>query len=139
MCGLLATSLAGALRQPQEAYSRTGRRQGQVPSPNAPLHSTSTASTGKGPETFDDGDALFGAVCAHELEGIRRTTIARKHGFLSLGLSARLPPASSRQLPISSFEEWHSVASGVEAVDLDLVAADHQVRVDVGAVDAHVP
>jgi hypothetical protein len=56
-----------------------------------------------------------------------------------LGLSARLPPASSRQLPITSPEEWHSVASGVEAVDLDLVAADHQVRVDVGAVDAHAP
>ena len=56
-----------------------------------------------------------------------------------LGLSARLPPAWSRQLPISSFEEWHSVASGVEAVDLDLIAADHQVRVDVGAVDAHAP
>jgi hypothetical protein len=52
---------------------------------------------------------------------------------------ARFAPASSRQLPISSFEEWHSVASGVEAVDLDLVAADHQVRVDVGAVDAHAP
>jgi hypothetical protein len=62
-----------------------------------------------------------------------------KHGFLSLGLSARLPPAWSRQLPLSSFEEWHSVASGVEAVDLDLVAADHKVRVDVGAVDAHAP
>jgi hypothetical protein len=45
--------------------------------------------------------------------------------------------ASSRQLPITSPEEWHSVASSVEAVDLDLVAADHQVRVDVGAVDAH--
>jgi hypothetical protein len=42
-------------------------------------------------------------------------------------------------LPITSPEEWHSVASGVEAVDLDLVAADHQVRVDVGAVDAHAP
>ena len=51
----------------------------------------------------------------------------------------RLPPAWSRQLPITSLEEWHSVASGVEAVDVDLVAADHQVRVDVGAVDAHAP
>jgi hypothetical protein len=39
---------------------------------------------------------------------------------------------SSRQLPISSSEEWHSVASDVEAVDLDLVAADHEVRVDLG-------
>jgi len=38
---------------------------------------------------------------------------------------------------ITSPEEWHSVASGVEAVDL--VAADHEVRVDVGAVDAHAP
>jgi hypothetical protein len=27
----------------------------------------------------------------------------------------------------------------VEAVDLNLVAADHEVRVDVGAVDAHAP
>lgn len=63
----------------------------------------------------------------------------RNHGFLSLGLSARLPPAWSRQLPTTSPEEWHSVASGVEAVDLDLVAADHQVRMDVGAVDAHAP
>jgi integrase len=56
------------------------------------------------------------------------------------GSAARstIPPAWSRQLPISSFEEWHSIASGVEAVDLDLVAADHEVRVDVGAVDAHV-
>jgi hypothetical protein len=69
----------------------------------------------------------------------RRTGYTTKHGFLSLGVSARLPPASSRQLPISSFEEWHSVAFGVEAVDLDLVAADHEVRVDVGAVDAHAP
>jgi hypothetical protein len=37
-------------------------------------------------------------------------------------------------LPSTSPEEWHSVASGVEAVDLDLVAADHEVGVDVGAV-----
>ena len=42
-------------------------------------------------------------------------------------------------MPITSPEEWHSVASGVEAVDLDLVAADHEVRVDMGAVDAHAP
>jgi hypothetical protein len=59
------------------------------------------------------------------------------HSFLSLGLSARLPSAWSRQLPITSPEEWHSVASVVEAVDLDRVAADDQVRVDVGTVDAH--
>jgi len=42
-------------------------------------------------------------------------------------------------LPNSSSEEGHSVASVVEAVDLDLVAADHEVRVDVGAVDADAP
>ena len=36
-------------------------------------------------------------------------------------------------------EEWHSVTSGVEAIDLNLGAADHQDRVDVGAVDAHAP
>lgn len=54
-------------------------------------------------------------------------------------LSARLPQAWSRQLPISPFEEWHGLAAGVEAVDFDLVAADHEVGVDVGAVDAHVP
>lgn len=51
--------------------------------------------------------------------------------------AATPPPAWSRQLPISSSEEWHSVVSGMEAVDLNLVAADHQVLMDVGAVDAH--
>jgi hypothetical protein len=52
--------------------------------------------------------------------------------------SWKAPGSWSRQLPISSSEEWHSVVSCVEAVDLDLVATDHEVRVDVGAVDAHV-
>src|SRR5262249_15412299 len=47
--------------------------------------------------------------------------------------------AWSRELPVSSSEEWHRVACCVEAVDLDLVAADHQVGVDVGAVHAHLP
>jgi hypothetical protein len=78
-----------------------------------------------------DGETLPLRLC------VSPTTLAV--GFLSLGLSARLLPARSGQLPMSSFEECHSVASGVKAVDLDLVAADHQVRVDVGAIDAHAP
>jgi hypothetical protein len=65
----------------------------------------------------------------------RRTSRKRRQA----ALSARLPRAWSRQLPSTSPEEWHGLVSGVEAVDLDLVAADHEVRVDVGAVDAHAP
>lgn len=51
--------------------------------------------------------------------------------------SSRSVPGTSRQLPVTSPQQWHSVASVVEAVDLDLVAADHEVRVDMGAIDAH--
>ncbi len=64
------------------------------------------------------------------------TTAARKCSRRQFKSGRLIYLSRSRQLPISSSEEWHCVASGVEAVDLDVVAADHEVRVDVGAVDA---
>ena len=83
------------------------------------------------------------ATSPGRLVGSRLLLAGLRDGYQAARLDprtiARLPQAWSRQLPISSSEEWHSVASGVEAVDLDLVAADHEVGVDVGAVDAHVP
>jgi len=59
------------------------------------------------------------------------------HGFLSLGLFARLPPAWSRQLPVTSPEERHGVTAVVEAVDAlgrnRAVTEPHQISVLMGS------
>jgi hypothetical protein len=71
-----------------------------------------------------------------------RSSSLRSWGSMRAPIASRPVAATwswSRQLPISSSEEWDGVACGGEAVDLDLVAPDHEVRVDVGAVDAHAP
>ena len=94
--------------------------------------------------------STFGPRVGHEILSIETTTSRdattsrevrcpwRDESTPKELLAATIWWSPSGQLPISSSEEWHGVASGVEAIDLDLVAADHEVRVDVGAVDAHV-